>query len=166
MKRRPCKAVVPSVLAFACIGVLFVASQLFRQDDLPQDFYRVYVNGEAVDYYAKRTESSPYVMLPFLALVASLEQPVVWKSDTVAEVTCCNRTWEFDIDSVCLTEQGSSSNLLCPPPGGIGGIWTETCDHDAYVDLRALCFFLTEYLDAKIVENDAQQRVIRITHAE
>lgn len=166
MKRRLCKAVVPWVLSLACIGLgIFAASRLFRQDDLPQDLYRVYVNGEAMDYYAKRTESSPYVMVPFLALVESLGQPVVWKSDTVAEVTASGRTWEFDIDSGRLTGQGSSSNLLCPPPGGIG-IWTETCDHDAYVDLRSLYFFLTEYLDAQIVENDAQQRVIRITHAE
>lgn len=166
MRCKPCKAWVPLILSLACISMgVLAASQCIKHDDLPQGLYRVYVNDEAVDYYARRSESSPYIMLPFLSLVESMGETVTWKSDTVAQLTCSDRTWEFDIESGRLTQLGSSSNLLSPPPGDIG-IWTEATDRDAYVDVRSLHFFLSVYLDAKIVKIDDQQRVVRITHTQ
>ena len=164
MKCKPWKALVPLMLSLACVGMgIFAASKLFKQDDLPQDLYRVYVNDKAVDYHARRSESSPYIMLPVLLLAESLGETVTWKSDTVAHLTRSDGTWEFDVESGCLTPLGSSSNLLCPPPGYIG-IWTEKTDRDAYVDLRSLQLVLCEYFGVKNVEVNDRQRVVRITY--
>lgn len=164
MKCKPWKAWVPLILSLACIWMgLFAAFSLLKQDDLPQDLYCVYVNDIAVDYYARRSEASPYIMLPFLSLVESLGETVIWKGDTVAQLTRSDGTWEFDIESCSLTPLGSNSNLLRPPPG-FTGIWTEKNDRDAYVDLRSLQFVLCEYFGVKNVEVNNRQGVVRITH--
>ncbi len=164
MKRIFCKWWPLFLLLFVCVCVMIiVSSQLqMRKDTLPQDYYRVYVNDKAVDFYAKTSPATPHIMLPVLALFESLGKPATWQSDTVAHLSIADKTWKFDLADVSLRPLGSHSDVLVPPPGSKEGKHFERNERDAYVDSGSLGHVLYDYLCVRMVDIDDAQRVIRI----
>lgn len=149
------------LLSFVCTCVVLTTSYV-KQDARTQTHYHVYIDDVQAAYYAMRTPDTPYIMLPFLALVESLGGTVSWENDTTAYLSFAGKTWEFDFEHVRLFPKGSSSNLLCPPPGSTEGMHTIKSKRDAYVDSKSLEHLLRNYLCVKMVDIDDAQRVVRI----
>lgn len=161
MKHNLCWCVRVVLLSFVCSCMIIVA-QHTTQDAQATKHYQVYINDVPVNYFALRTSEPPQIMLPFLALVESLGGTISWQNDTVACLSFAGKTWEFDFEHVRLCSIGSSSNLLCPPPGSTEGIHIIKSEREAYIDSSSLGFVLYNYLCVKMVDiNDAQQ-VVRI----
>ena len=157
------KALLLLLLVLACAGlVITISAQRHEQETLLPAHYRVYVQDELVDWYAKDSEGM--LMLPFVALAESLGIPADWQSDAVAHLSFDNRTWVFDLADGSLKQLGSNSDVLIPPPGSVGGKRTEAVERDAYIDIGSHQWFVREYMGACIDEIDEVQRVVRITH--
>ena len=149
------------LLSLVCSCVIIVA-QRTTQDAHAPNHYQMYIDDVPVNYYALRTSAPPRIMLPFLALVESLGGTISWQNDTVACLSFAGETWAFDFEHVRLCPIGSSSNLLCPPPGSTEGINIIKSEQEAYIDSLSLGFVLYNYLCVKMVDIDDAQQVIRI----
>ena len=149
------------LIAVVCTYVIFEMKYV-AQNAQTQLHYDVYIDDVQATYYAMRTSDTPYIMMPFLALVESLGGTISWQSDTIACLSFAGKTWEFDFEHVRLYPNGSSSNLLCPPPGSPEGIHIIKSEQEAYIDSLSLGFVLYNYLCVKMVDIDDAQQVIRI----
>ena len=155
MRRWSCLIVFLILLAFlgGCTGSIQKKEEtIIPTSSMPNDKVAnpiLMVNGKAVEdvnviifrtYEGEHTP--PFAIIPLTAVLNAMNYSVKWKDEYEAEIQILGNDYLLSMKDQTLCMEGDNFNVICPPPGGIGYVFSGY--QELYIDDGSLGTVLRE----------------------